>query len=270
MKEMKLHEKQKFGEFMNSPMNMEQRNQKTYSDEFVIRKAEIYEVMGPKNDKLKVQILPEFYGIDEEEMKNLPEYPMFYQGEVITGLSRKVDGDMAESVWVICTPDFQVGYILGKANNFGKLNKNYENSYGYSKVKEYMAARQAVPEEFDYNHVEVIRWVESGQGGLIECYNYLTGDYILLNSSGSIITLQQKRIFIRVGTPNDDKNSDPTAFSAITMTPDEVFIKTPNFVLDANDVTLGKHNLNLLGTLTSGVVIGRNGISAQSISNIHV
>jgi len=201
-------------------------------------------------------------------MKNLPEYPMFFQGEVITGLSRKKDGDSAEFVWVFCTPDFQVGYILGKANNFGDSTKKYENSYGYSKVKEFLSARRAVPEDFDYAHIQVVKWIESDKGGMIECYNYLTGDWILLNTSGTILTLQQKRMYLRVGTP--PKPARPSAFSAITMTADKIHFKSPNIEFDAQDLVLGHHNLLLSGTLSAAPLIGKNGMISQGVSNIHV
>jgi len=267
MNKMEFNSEQKFREFMNMPLDLNKRKNYPYSDEMVIRKAKIYEVLGPKNDKLKVQIMPEFYGIDEEEMKNLPEYPMFFQGEMITGLSQKKDGDAAEYVWVICTSDFQVGYILGKANNFGDSTKKYEASYGYGKVKEFLAARQAVPEDFDYAHLQVVNWTQSGNGGFIQCFNYVTGDYVLLNTSGTIFTLQQKRIFLRVGTPSSSGN---VAHSKLEMTPDKIYLKAPNVEIDAQDLVLGKHNLQLVGTLASAPIIGKLGNSCQGVSNIHV
>ena len=266
---MEFDKEQLFKEFMNAPTDMEKRNQYPFSDEFVFRRAKIYECLGPLDDRLRVQILPEFYEIDKDEKANLPAYPPFFNGQVITGMSEKKDGDAAEFVWVICTADFQVGYILGKANNFGDSTQKFPQSYGYAKVKQYLAARSAVPKDFDYDHLTVMNWFESDKGGMIQCFNYITGDYVLLNTSGSVFTLQQQRIYMRVGTPADPPAA--SAFSAITLTPDRITLKSPNIHIDGDDIILGHGtSLNLVGTLGSGVIIGKNGVSCQGVSSIHV
>jgi hypothetical protein len=256
-----------FEEFMNAPLNMEKRALPTFSDEMVVRKAKIYKVCGPLDDRLQVQILPELQNIPTDEMDDLPKYPPFIKGNVVTGKSHKEDGDKAEFVWVICTPDLQVGYVLGKANIFGDPTKKYPESYSWKDVKTFLRERRALPSDFDYKHVIIRNWVASDKGGLIEFYNYLTGDWGIINTSGSILTVQQKQIYIRVGTPGAGARA---AFSAITLTADRTHIKTPNFEVDADDSVLGHHNLNALGTVSSGVLIGKNGVSAQSISNIHL
>jgi hypothetical protein len=104
---------------------------------------------------------------------------------------------------------------------------------------------------------------------MIEMINHQTGDWVLFNTSGSIVTVQQKKVYIRVGSPPDPPESGPAAHSSISMTADKVLIKTPNFELDAKDVILGHHNLELLGC-TGGVVLGKNGVSGITVSSIHV
>jgi hypothetical protein len=256
-----------FNEFSKDPLNMDNRSIPSFSDELVVRKAQIYKLLGPKDDRVQVSVYPECMGIEDSEKDFLPKYPPFFKGTVITGKSFKEDGDEAEYVWVLCTPDLQVGYILGMANVFGDPTKKYPDSYSWKDIKSFLRERKALPDDFDYKHIRITNWVASDKGGLIEFFNYLTGDFGIINTSGSIFTLQQKKMYLRVGTPNA---SSRAAFSAITLTADKVHIKTPNFELDADDCVLAHHNLNALGTASSGVLIGKNGVSANSISNIHL
>jgi hypothetical protein len=257
-----------FEEFTNTPMKMNIRSNPSYSDEMVFRRAKIYKVLGPKDDRLQVQVLPELMGIEDSEMDDLPKYPPFIKGTVITGKSHKDDGDKAEYVWVLCTPDLQMGYILGKANTFGDTAKKYPDSYSWSDVKSFLRERRALPEDFDYKHLTVINWVISDKGGFINCFNYLTGDYVLLNTSGTIFTMQQKRLYMRVGTPK--AGGGKTAFSAITMTTDKIHFKSPNIEFDAEDLVLAHNGLNGFGTASAGVLIGKNGISGNSVRNVHL
>jgi len=249
--------KPEFKEFTNNPLHMEKRSLPNYSDEFVFRRAMIYECLGPQNDKLKVQVLPELQDINEEEMADLPEYPPFFKGEVITGLDYKNEGKKAEYVWVICTPDLQVGYILGKANVFGQSGKNYKDSFSYKDVRAYIRERLAEPEDFDYNHLHVVKWVSSDNGGMIQCYNYLTGDWVLLNTSGSIITVQQKKIYMRVGTPNANSK---TAFSDINMTADQIVMDSQLIHLNGKTVILGGVGTHKIGLLPGNSPSNDNGI----------
>ncbi len=250
-----------YPEFIHQATSMERRKAHPASDEFVIRRARIYKSLGPRDDRLQVQIIPDMMGLDEAEMDNLPRYPPFIKGTVIQGKSIKEDGDKAEDVWVVCTPDYQVGYVLGKSNPFGDNTEKpkYPRSYNYDAVKKYMNGRRILPEDFDYSHSDVVHWVSTDQGGMIELYNYLTGDWLLMNSSGSIISVQQKRIFIRVGTPPDPPEAGPAAFSAMTMTESEVNFKCPNFVVDAQKVVLGKHSLQAAMMPAGAVLGGENG-----------
>jgi len=256
-----------FQEFMNEPLNMQKRQQLSFSDEMVIRKAKIYKCMGAGNDKLKVQVLPELQDIDDEELEDLPEYPPFIKGTVVTGKSHVNDGKEAEFVWVLCTPDLQVGYVLGKANVFGEPNKKFADSYSYPDIKKYIEQRRAAPDDFSYNNMVVVQWVSTDKGGMIQCYNYLTGDWILLNTSGSVITVQQQRIYMRVGTPADPPSA--VAHSSFTMTPDQIHMKAPNIEVDAQQLVLGKHNLRLAG-LIGAAPAADNGVPVIATSNIYV
>jgi len=255
---------------MRDPIDVDQRTMAAFMDELRVCKAKIYKCLGPFDDRL--QVLPlSLQSIEPEEYKNLPRYPAFIKGQVITGRSiDEHDVDRADSVWILCTPDYQVGYVLGRCNNFGdNTDQKWPYSYQFNSVKDFLYGRSAVPEDFDYKHFDVRYMVMTADGGMIEMINHQTGDWVLFNTSGSIVTVQQKKVYLRTGSPPDPPESGPAAFSAITMTPDKIHMKSANIELDGKEVTLGHHNMELLGC-TGGVVLGKNGVSGVTVPNIHV
>lgn len=267
-----LEEKREFQPLfkLNDPLDVENRHERPYEDDLKLHKGLIYDVLGPFDDRLQV-LVDVLTGIEESEMKNLPRYPHLIKGMVTTGKSIKKDGkEKADQVWVLCTPDLQLGYVLGRCNSFGEnTDKKWPYSYNFRSVKDFLHGRKALPDDFDYSHYDVMRMVMTDEGGMIEMCNHQNGDWILLNTSGSIITVQQKKIYIRVGTPPDPPEAGPAAFSAATFTPDKIHMKAPNIELDAKDLVLGHHNLDLVAT-TGGVILGTNGVNGQQITNIHV
>jgi hypothetical protein len=275
--ETKLFENLHLGEFIGKdPYDLKERSGNSFSDELIIRKARIYKILGPGDDRIQVQPLPEFMKINEEEMENLPCYPMFRKGEVITGNSikdsKKDDKETSEYVVCLCTRDFSVGYILGKPNVFGSgvKEEKFNDSYSWSDVRTFLAQRQALPEDFEYKNLMVTTFFATDKGGMINCYNRKTGDWVLLNTTGSIITVQQKEIYMRVGSPPNPVSSGPVGFSMIKMTGDKIHFKAPNIEFDYNDLVLGHNGMVLGGLLTQGPVIGRNGVSVNPVSTIHV
>ena len=145
----------KFGEFTsNNPLNMKERSALQTSDELYFRKAKIYKCLGPEDDRLQVQVLPELQAIDEAEMEDLPKYPPLIKGTVITGKSHVEDGDAADYVWCVCTPDLQVGYIIGLSNVFGETHTKYTDSYSFWDVKSFLGQRRVLPDTFNYNRIQ--------------------------------------------------------------------------------------------------------------------
>lgn len=247
-------------------------NSKIIDDEFIIRKAKIYKVMGENDDRLQVQPLPEFMGLNSEELENLPIFPMLEKGTMITGDSVVENKEKAEHVIVICNKDFSIGYILCKANQFhyGTKEEKFPSSYNYKSLKEFLINRKVLPDNFEYQNLIITQFFGTDKGGMFQGYNRKTGDWFLVNSSGTVLTVQQKDIFMRVGSPPEKPELGPVGFSMLHLTPDRIFMKSPNIEIDAQDLVLGKHGLKLVGTLSSSPIIGRNGIPAMGIPEIHV
>lgn len=258
---------------MDSFIDLEKSNTE---NEFVLRRAKVYKLCGDgnkiKDDRIQVKVLPNLLGIPKEEYDNLPKYPPLFAGTFRPYNSIYDDGeDKCDLVWVICTKDCQVGYILGPYNPEGSFtDKKYKDSYNWKNIKTFLKQRQALPGSFSYNDIVVVTAVQTPTGGMIEGYNRKTGEWFILNSTGAIITVQQNQIYMRVGSPPDPVSAGPAAFSAITMTTDKVLIKSTNFELDCEDVVLGKNGLNAGGILGPVPCIGKNGVPVEPVTMIHL
>lgn len=251
---------EKFEDFRNTPLNVKERSASQKSDELFLRKAKIYKCLGPEDDRLQVQVLPELQGIDESEMEDLPKYPPLIKGTVITGKNHVEDGDAADYVWCVCTPDLQVGYILGLSNIFGDPNIKYKDSYSFWDVKSFLGQRRVLPEKFNYNRIQVVNWFTGDDGGYIQCYDRSNGNWFLVNTSGTLITVQQKEIMMRCGSPPNPISAGPVAHSEIKMTPNNITITSPAVEFNSLDIKLGHSGMKVATTITEDVGIAANGI----------
>lgn len=246
------------------------------TEEFVLRRAKVYRLCGDGvnnlDDRIQVQVLPNFIGIPKEEFDNLPKYPAFFKNTFTPYKTIEEDGEKeCDIVWVICTKDCHIGYILGLCNDFGLFSeKTFKNSYNWKEVKSYLEKRRALTGEFNYKDVVITFASQNADGGLVQGYDKRTGDWFVLNSTGAVITVQQKQIYMRVGSPANPASSGPVGFSSISMTPDKVLIKSPNFELDCQDVVLGKNGLTAGGLLGVVPCTGRNGVAVSAATNIHL
>ena len=230
-----------FGMFPN-PLENRRSN---FLDELVFRKAKVYKINGiddnnehVKDDRIKVQVFPELAKIKDEDFDNLPEYPPFFKGTY-----EPFEKD--EWVWVICTPDCQTGYILGGINQF-QTDKDAERcAYNFDYIKDFLTKRECCPNNFDYQNIVVVFANMTDKGGLCEMYNKKTGDWFLLNSTGTMVMVQQGRIFMRVGSPANPEDKK-VAFSSMDMTTGSTIFTTPLFKVQADRVELGDAQRPLL------------------------
>lgn len=256
-----------FNTYMRS--ELDSRSLDRQSDELVFRKARIYDRMKTGDDRLRVQLVPEQLDVPSNELDDLPVFPMFYRGTYITGKTVKEDGDSADYVWVVCTPDAQVGFILGLANQFEDPNRKYSLSYGYSDIKSFLKERSVDTTDFNYEDLHIIEWFYTkGKGGLLVASNRKTGDFLILNTSGTIFSMQQKKIYMRVGSPSPGGTG--SGFSSLTITASAFKVQTPSFEVDAQNMTLGRHGMCLAAAPSPAPIIGKNGVVYEGISTIQV
>ncbi|MCF0125563.1 MAG: hypothetical protein HUJ68_07395 [Clostridia bacterium] len=242
-------------------------------DEFVIRKAKIYKIFDESNNKLQVWPLPDLANIPENEYDNLPIYQPFFPGTFTTGKSVVADGkDKADLVWCICTRDHQVGYILGLCSQFywDNKEKTEASSVKFKALADYCRKRKCWSTDFKYEDLVIVKAAQNPQrGGMIEFYNRNTGDWFLINSAGSMITVQRDKMYLRVGSPSDSSGVSSN-FSSIELTANSINLMTNEINFSKCQSIIFGHSGQLLATIPSGTSIGRNGVMVNSASNIHV
>src|SRR5574344_639422 len=243
----------------------------SYSDELRIYKANIYRILGSGDDRLQVRILPYMMDIPNDELDNLPKYPPFIRGRMIVGNSEIIDGkDKADRVYVVCTPDFGFGFILGVANEFeGNTQSKFTGSYNYHNLSSFLSQRGAKPSDFDYENIDVeINDQGDGTGGIMEFHNRKTGDFFLVNTSGTFFTVQRDQLIMRVGSPPELPGGS-NIFSQIKMTSTNVEVSTKVFDVSATIIILGHHGTYHLST-NSLVPFVLNGLVLMPIQTLAV
>lgn len=248
-----------------------------YEDNLKIYKARIYKMLGPNDDRVQVRILPYMVDIPSDELDNLPKFPPFIKGQVISGKTEYDDGKMAaENVWVASTPDFTFGFVIGLANAFGQFSGKMVDSYGFTELKKYLVKRKVCPDGFNYRDLYVQYWGEAidGQGnstgGLLEFVNRKLGHKYIITTSGAIFAMTSDSILLRIGGVNTEPLGG-TKFSSMEMTPGKVRFKTPVFEVDAGKIILGKRAMSVLATTASDLMpISVDGTNLLPVTNVMV
>lgn len=244
-----------------------------------IYRARVHALGDVNDDRLQVRIMPYMADYPDTESDNLPRYPCMFKGTVIncfTELNPNKDTGLPDWVFVAATEDFTVGYVIGVANQFYTSNDTpYVDSYGYKYIQNFISSRGLDTSFVNYDEMVVEKWITTQDGGMIEMYNYKTGEKYLINSSGTCIIMQFDRIYMRVGNPTGIDNnglkkiSTSGKFSQIEMTATSIDFKTDLFNVDAKNVVLGHHGLSVVGT-TAGTAISVEGVDFNPIETITI
>lgn len=252
--------------YENEEIDFSKRVPSENSNELHLYKARIYKHLSYGDDRLQVRILPHMADVSADDADNLPKYPAFFQGTLPNGIAEKDDDKKGEPsiVWVAATPDFTVGYILGLANYFpGCADEIMKDSWNYPEVKQAIQRSGAITENFDYK--DIIVQVRNSTSTYLEFYSATEGYKYMMTSFGDLICITDHKITIqaREGVNSGD------AQSTITVEPDTVRINSDTFEVNAKNVILGHHNMNVLATLSeSGVSC--DGVNLTPIGNIFV
>ena len=248
---------------------MDGRTAAPNSDELHIYKAKIYDNCKEGDDRIQVRVLPYMALIPDSDLEHLPKYPPFFKGQVIRGFTEKDDGpDKASLVFILANTDFTFGYVMGLANDFPGPGKDdvLLDSYNFSRLKAFLTQRGIDTSTFNYNHIIVQAMSSSDEGGLIEMYNFRTGEKFIVNRSGTCIVMSQNKIYLRVGSPAE---IGIPSFSKLEMTPNSISMKAKVINIDGEFVKLGNHGSFLAGF--NGVMpVSVDGQTIMPIPNILV
>lgn len=251
--------------------------ERRFTSNFDLRvyRGRIYDNGTSTDNRTQVRVLPYMADYEDDECTDLPKFPALFKGQVHNGFCEKKDGaDKAEEVVILATEDFTYGFVIGKASMFyGVSDTVYLDSYNYSFIESYLSQRG-----FDTNNINYEDFIvqtmcmtpqddHSGGGGLVELYNFRTGDKFIIHASGACIGITGQQVYIRCGSPTMD-GSTPK-YSSITITPTKITCNTDVFEVNAKNVILGKHGMNVLGT-SSVAPVACSGSNLQPITNVTV
>lgn len=223
-----------------------------------IKRAILYDNMTAKSDMLKVRVLPDMVSYAEED---LPNYSCFNPTTVIKGVAEKDTRNMstATQLWVVCTDDFLVGWVLMEAQDqYNIEDSKVTGAWGFNTFKTHLlrchlSTDSAVYSELKvlFNNIKLVSaYNEAGINNAdrktavgLDVVNVRTGERFMMLQSGTTFALTQDQIYLRVGSPDQ-------AVSFIKMTAGSIEITSDNVILYGRKHTsLGKHGMQLAGML---------------------
>ena len=227
--------------------------------ELKFRRGAIYSNNKIGSDVLTIRILPDMVGWKKED---LPKYPMFNPTQLIKGVSEEdtKDPTKATQVWVICTDDFKIGFVMAESmEEYDTSVKKILEPYNYKQLFTHVRRQNLNTNSFDYAELKVLfnnqSFVNlyndkgiSSKGGVatataMDVINVRTGERWYMMQSGTAISIFQNQIYLRVGSPN--KKS-----STISMTPNKIEIVANEISIYGRKKTaLGKHGFKVCGIL---------------------
>lgn len=226
--------------------------------QLVIKQAVIYDNMNVGSDMLKVRVLPDMVGYAEED---LPNYSMFNPTTVIKGVAEKDTGsiDQSTKVWIVCTKDYQVGWVLFEANDqFSTVSNTVSNPWGFNKFKEHLLRCHVNTDSINYSELKVLfnnsklvnLYENAGIGNSdnpattgLDIVNVRTGERYFMLQSGTTFAFTKDSIYMRVGSPDQDSSFFRMTAGSIEMTSKQIAI------YGREKTSIGKHGMYVAGML---------------------
>ena len=203
------------------------------------RRAVIYDNLTAKTDMLRVRVIPDMIGYKPDD---LPYYPFFDSTQVIKGVSEK-DSDItkATQIWVICTNDNKVGWVLGFATSqYSSRTTKVSEPWPFSAFKSQVMRCHLDKNFAKYDELKVL----FSNHSLVNSYDDAgTGDRVMMLQSGTTFALTQNQIYMRVGSPDQDVSFIKITAGAIEITSNQVIL------YGRNKTSLGKHGMKVCGML---------------------
>lgn len=224
----------------------------------IFRRASLVSNGRIGSDVMTMRILPDMIGLNQ---KDLPKYAPMNPGTLFKGPSEEdAHGDVDNSAkyWVLCTPDFKIGWVFCEANNEYSIESTKTRApYMYKNIYTHLRRLHLTTSSFRYPELKILQtnskhvdlYNKIGTKGKkktaisYDILNVRTGERWIFLESGTSLALMQDGIALRVGAPNKDH-------SFITMTPDKIQIISNNVeIWGRNKTSFGKHGYQICGML---------------------
>lgn len=171
-----------------------------------------------ENDsRLKVRVVPH---MNNMEATMCPLWPYFFKDSMLLATTD-------ELVWVICSNDFSMGYILGSANYNTYMDQSYEK---YSIQKDFLDNISNIYADLkgtmiSFSNMKVLYWDSSS----IHLIDRNTGGIITAYDNGTISIIRSDNILFKIGNSVLDINKN-----GISIKADKVSIQSDNVFLGNN------------------------------------
>lgn len=227
--------------------------------------ATLYDIISDTDSRLKVRIIPEMAHYEDDSM--LPCFPPLFKNTTLNGKSEVKDGlNNAETYIVLSNSDWTFGWVICKANLFSLNNESEKiefQSPNYKIVENNIKACkfEGVTPDYDFDNlvVQTLVFEDANQdknytsgGGMIEFYNFRTGDKFIFNASGSgmCVTSWGVKLFAGKQTGSDipANQTAEDKHSSITLMPADCKVNVERFEVNAHQIIFGHGNRKILAS----------------------
>jgi hypothetical protein len=200
----------------------------TFAEDLWLYRGKVTTPATAKDNRIQVQVLPHMSEIEQRDL--YPFYPPFFKNEFIQTAKDDI-------VWLYCTEDFTIGYILGLASRF-----SYDDSpIYYSKLETLINKLNDIEMNYGLGLTSVdLLHCTYWDDNVINFVNKKTGSIGNLHSSGALHMVSGK------GSIVDIVNN-----SIVYVGSDEVSLTAPTIRLNGK-VVLGQSGQSIVTTPSSG------------------
>lgn len=225
--------------------------------------ARLYRILGEDDNRLQVRILPLME--DYKDASLLPVFPPLFKNTVLNGYTEEKDTPAkADNLLVLSNSDFTFGWVVCKSNVFctnspdksGSIEQqNINFEYVKKELKGVNIAGLLPDLSYENLVVQTLVFENSSdsheKGGLIEFYNFKTGEKFIFHSSGSGIAITAHGVKLFAGEQNSTDTVKSGKYSYIQLEPGKLDIGCNTVHFESTLIEFGNGNRYLTGTLSS-------------------
>ena len=202
--------------------------------------AQVVGVANSGDDRLQVRVLPQMQNYMTLPDDQCPKWSFFFRDEFYTGT-----GTANDYVWVICSDDFTVGYILGTANytTYSSESTLYKQksipSDLMKAVKESIATLRG--EQYSFKNLKVTFW------------NNDSVHFIERDTGGSIVAFRNGTLYL----------ARPDEFAIIMGETKFTMSRQKGISLSGTSIKLGSNDV-FVGNKTDGRILVTTGMTGDN------
>lgn len=257
-----------------------------YNNQLKFYPATLYDILGKSDSRLKIRILPIMADIEDPDL--LPTFPCLFKNTILNGYSEVKDGiTKAENLLVLSNEDFTFGWVVCKSNIFSnndstdESNLEFQNpNFDLMKKNLERCRVDGIQPDTTYENLIVQTLVfendkDSAQkGGMIEFYNFRTGEKFIIHSSGTGMAITAGGIRLFAGNQATDEKVESASgkFSYLELTPNKLTLNVNQVDFVAKHISFGGGNRYLLASTSSAASYaeGKDSLSIKDKNSVTI